>query len=112
MPKLTCACGTVIDLSVIPSPFGLKLVPEAGWEAMVDRVKDALHSAIEWRSFRAEVFGFGNSAIRQAYVCPACGRLYVFDTPSSSEPSAVWTLERGDASRLLERDDSDAETTT
>lgn len=104
MPKLSCPCGTVIDLSTIPSPYGSKVIPERDFDAIRERLvaagasTEALRTAV-W----TEVLGFQNPAIHQAYVCPTCGRLYLFARASDTEPAAVWALERGTTDLLVDR---------
>lgn len=102
MPKLTCYCDTVIDLSPIPSPYGSKVIREVDFDAIRERLvaagasAEALADAV-WR----DVLGYRNPAIHQGYVCPTCRRLHLFANAGDSQAVAVWTLERGSADLLL-----------
>jgi hypothetical protein len=102
MPKITCACNTVINLSIVPSPYGSKLLREADFDSARESLITAASSADSLRSaVWTDVLGPRNKAIMQVYVCPTCGRLYLFASASDDTPVAVWTLERGDATMLL-----------
>ena len=41
MPKITCLCGQVIDLSQIPHQQGFKLVSESALETLLETIIDA-----------------------------------------------------------------------
>lgn len=77
MPTLTCACGTAINLSAIPSPYGWLLVPEAALDT-------------------DEPMALRDVPAKQTYLCPVCGRLHLFDPAGAAEPATVWAVERGE----------------
>lgn len=108
MPKLLCTCGTALNLSVIPSPHGSIVIPETAFDDLRECLLDEhIQEPHEWRSLVGDLLGARNPSIKQAYVCPTCGRLYLFDPPSSEKPAAVWTLESGDAARFVKREPED-----
>jgi hypothetical protein len=75
-------------------------MPESEWDEVKSGLKRAVVEGGEWRQVR-ELLGFRNTAIKSLYLCPDCGRLYLFDRSGSPAPLAVWALERGDAEQLL-----------
>jgi hypothetical protein len=100
MPTIRCLCGESIDLSAIPSPHGFVLISESDWEDITNHVGDALAGRRDSDDLHRQVLGSGNSAIKQLYKCPHCGRLYLFDPPNAQSAAAVWVLESGDPTAL------------
>jgi hypothetical protein len=97
MPKLECDCGEVLNLSIVPSPFGFAVI----WEQDLEALRESLETAESRRSVWIDAVSSQDAAFRQAYVCPRCGRLHLFWSGSDRRELAVWTLQRGDVSRLL-----------
>jgi hypothetical protein len=100
MPKLECDCGYVLNLSIVPSPYGFAMIGERDLEELRERLETAISQRAVW----IDAVSSENEAVRQAYVCPRCGRLHLFSTGSDSRELAVWTPERGDVSRLVPPD--------
>ena len=73
MPKLACDCGYVINLSIVPSPYGFAVIGERDFEELRERLETAESQQAVW------LYAVGpNGIIRQAYICPRCGRLHLF----------------------------------
>lgn len=108
MPKLSCKCGTVINLSPIPSPYGFAVIAEAAMDDIRERLEALVRSAPPLRDAQRaiyiEVLGGMNEHLWQAYMCPACGRLYLFKKGGASQADAIWQLERGQVADLVPTD--------
>lgn len=97
MPKLTCLCGESINLSPIPNPQGLKLIPEQIFDALVERLVEAYAqsgSPTEFEQRAYDTLYRQTQGIAQAYACPACGRLAVFSHASDAAPTVWLQLEK------------------
>ena len=97
MPKLTCLCGESINLSPIPNPDGLKLIPEQIFDTLVERLVEAYAQSGSQSEFEQHVYAALYRQLRgiaQAYECPACGRLAVFAHASDTAPAFWWQLEK------------------
>jgi hypothetical protein len=81
MPKLTCPCGEVLDLSQIPVPGEQVLISEAEWDQVVDALAAAAvrvgtaDPVVLKEALSDALAGFGN----EVYRCPRCGRLILID---------------------------------
>jgi hypothetical protein len=96
MPKLTCVCGEIINLSSIPNPAGFKIVSELVLETLIAnlaKAHDESRSESDFldRAYRA--FHLGTPGIAQAYECSRCKRLAVFPHASNSSPALWFRLE-------------------
>lgn len=97
MPKLTCLCGESINLSLIPNPHGLKLIPEQIFDTLVERLVEAYAQSGSQTEFEQHAYAIlyrQSQGIAQAYECPACGRLAVFSHASDASPTFWWRLEK------------------
>jgi hypothetical protein len=102
MPKISCECGNVLNISELPSPYGSKVISERDFDEIRDQLMANSSSPQALRkAIYEDVLGFRNRGIKQAYVCPQCWRLYLFASASDEQPVAVWQLEKGDGSILL-----------
>ncbi len=93
MPKLVCRCGHVINLSEIPCPHGLLLISESEIEPLVDQLLQACQTQnsikeLEWQFYTA-IQSTQRPGIRQAYICPHCGRMAIFSNTTDNTP-VVW----------------------
>lgn len=102
MPKLTCLCGTTINLSPIPNPVGFYIFPEATSEAYEDALTSPRRDGETAHEHRVRV-SQGQLRWRpfHSYECPICGRLAVLygddvvrwfaPDPADANPSLVDT---------------------
>lgn len=98
MPKLTCLCGEIIDLSRIPNPNGFKIWNEAQYERFLEDVVELfLNERDNPAQFSKNLFSLpflkGNVPF-QSYECSHCGRLAVFKRASSDTPDIWYVNER------------------
>lgn len=75
--KYRCVCGEVLSTSVSPHPDGLLLVPE---EVFQDAETEADRSV-------TTAFDLINDRSVQAYRCPTCRRLMVFEGGRGGVPN-------------------------
>ena len=94
MPKITCICGEVINLSAIPNPAGFKILSEMVLETLIANLAKAHGQSRSESDFLDEAyraFHLGTPGIAQAYECSRCKRLAVFAHASDSSP-ALWFI--------------------
>jgi len=98
MPKLTCACGEVINLSPVPNPQGFNVFSEAVHEKIIDSLVAAHQEAQSQADFEQRAMEIlthvGTPGIMQMYECPHCGRLAVFGRAWDSTVALWFQLER------------------
>jgi hypothetical protein len=106
MPKLLCEnCGTSIDLTPVPSPYGFRVIADAAFDAIREKVRALASSSPTPAEIRTavsiEVLGAKNPAIWHGYICPTCGEFYLFKAGGAAFPDAIWRLVKGEVSALV-----------
>ena len=104
MPKLSCPCGATINVTFVPCPDGYVMVHEPAWDEIRDEVAELARAGAPSSGPRnpfSELLGGTNRALKEAYVCPTCGRLLVMDRDEGI--AAIWVREAGDPQALLRR---------
>ncbi len=82
--KFRCACGEVLNTSVSPHPEGFLLVTEV----LLDQVESTPPPCV------SEAIDRVNEVSVQAYRCPVCDRLLVFERGRGTAP-ALYRRESG-----------------
>lgn len=105
MPKITCLCGEIINLSPIPNPQGFKLIWEPLREKLIEDLITAHKQAASDKEFEDKVYKFmypRKPEFPQVYECLNCGRLAVFARASDDKPAFWFQRERveGEADSL------------
>jgi hypothetical protein len=67
MPKLSCKCGHVINLSPVPGPDEFWLISDADMEDIYDATESS-PSTVEEKL---------QASSTSVVICPSCGRFYV-----------------------------------
>lgn len=81
MPNLSCPCGEIIDLSLVPVPGEHRLIPVDQLDQLIaDQAAAAQRTGttdllLLKESLSDTLAGFGD----EVYHCPRCGRLIVVD---------------------------------
>ena len=104
MPKITCICGEVINLSQIPHPQGFKIVSEEALETLVDNLIDAHKTSSSVKEFEKRTYDSlltKNPGITQAYECPNCGTILIFANASDAKPKLSYQLEKTEQEEIL-----------
>lgn len=97
MPKITCICGEIINLSQIPNQQGFKIISEQALETLADNLVDAHKNSTAPIEFEKQLYknlDTKNSGIAQAYECPNCERLIIFGNASDSQPELWFQIEK------------------
>lgn len=100
MPKLTCLCGEVINLSPDPNPHGFSIIPDGVRESALDSLVAAFAETDSKKDFELRASTILSHiltpGIMQMYECPKCGRLAVFGRASDSRVALWFQLELAD----------------
>jgi hypothetical protein len=82
MPSFMCVCDTLIALHAIPEPNAFYAVPDTAREVIKEEIDDLLEGTgrpVRERSHRMrDLLGPLNPAVKEAIVCPTCGRIHFF----------------------------------
>jgi len=99
MPKLGCPCGHVINLSIIPSPYGFEMIHEPKVGPFVAALSEAPIGVPAAKRERAiyDTELQRRWAIFQVYECERCLRLAVLRRASDADV-AVWLMRDGQGS--------------
>lgn len=114
MPKLSCICGSIIDLSAIPHMDGFMILTEASVDELIDSA-EALHREADSESaFRRGLSRLLTPLSQPAphiYQCSNCGRLAILRHPSDLDVGQWYSPEGiGDNDQHLLRSMFDPET--
>ncbi|MCC5637288.1 hypothetical protein LC593_15745 [Nostoc sp. CHAB 5844] len=99
MPKISCLCGELINLSPIPNRQGFKLV----WEPLIEKLAENLVAAHQQaesdEKFERQVYKLliptrPKPEFPQVYECPHCKRLAVLARASDREITFWYQQER------------------
>lgn len=105
MPKIVCRCGTNINLSIIPAPDGFVMIQEADFDQIRDDLASLHGRNLTQTDFKrqaySEILGSQNKRIIEAYICPGCGRLWLFAPMGANSPAVVYVVEQGNPQNLL-----------
>lgn len=95
MPKLTCKCGTVLDLSSFSGNGEHAFFEMAKWDTVIATVAAFLAKASSTDPAAQEeaISDALAGAIQRFYRCPSCSRLIVFW--NSGEPGEFYRREDG-----------------
>jgi len=97
MPKLTCICGEIVNLSEIPSPYGFKIFADLVIDAIVTDIITSFQKSPSTAEFEKQLYKlFEPETYRvvQAYECPHCGRLAVFGKSEQDVPDLWYRIEK------------------
>jgi hypothetical protein len=81
--KIVCRCGAPIPDNVNDAPFKAHLIPDQGWDALLEAIDAAIEksgpSAAQKEAACMAIRRHIGSLSRLAWQCPDCGSVYVDD---------------------------------